>query len=110
MASGLIVASARRTHFRRSKRVIDLAHARRQPAAQLRHAGGGGAGDDDFDVGQARFQRPDQLGAKIDFANADRMQPEDAAVGQRLLERRIIVANRWPKSRCQSPRRHSRQK
>jgi len=37
-------------------------------------------------VGQAWFQRADELRAEIDFADTDGMEPEDVAVRQRLLE------------------------
>ena len=60
-------------------------------AAQLRHAGGGGAGNDEFGVGHVRLQRVDEPGAKVDFADADGVYPDDVTVSKRLLESRIVI-------------------
>ena len=60
-------------------------------AAQFGHAGGRGGGHDDFDVGQARFERADELRAEIDFADTDGVKPDDMAVGERLFEVRVVM-------------------
>ena len=99
MASGLMVASARTTYLRRSIGIVNFADVRGQMAAQLGHAGGRGGGHDDFDVGQARFQRADELRAEIDFADADGVEPDDVAVRQRLLEVRVVSGRSAGKSR-----------
>ena len=85
MASGLMAASARLT-YSAGPRIIDFADVRGHAAAQFAHAGGGGGGHHDFDIGHARLQRADELRAEVDLADADGVNPDDVAVGQRLFE------------------------
>ena len=59
---------------------------------QLGHAGRGGGGDDNFEVRQARFQGANELRADIDFADADGVYPQDLAIGDRLLEFGVVLA------------------
>jgi hypothetical protein len=73
-------------------REIDPADVGGQFAFELAHAGRGRGGNDDLEIGHARFDRPDELGAKVDFADAYRMRPQHVAIGQRLLQLRIIFA------------------
>ena len=54
--------------------------------------------NDDFDVRHARFERPNELRAKIDFADADGMQPEHMTVGEPLHEIPVIVSKPLEKS------------
>ena len=56
-------------------------------------------GNDEFDVGQARFQRADELRAEIDLADADGVKPDDLAVGERLLEVPVVTARTARESR-----------
>jgi len=77
-------------------RIIDFADVRGQFAQQLAHAGGGGGGHDDLDVGHAFFQRPDQVSADVDFADADRVHPEHLAVGDGLLQFGVVTAKPLP--------------
>jgi hypothetical protein len=86
------MASARPTVFPPVKGIVNFADVRRQPAAQFGHAGRRGGGNDDFEVGHARLQGADELRAEVDFADADGMQPDDLAVGQRLLEIPVVIA------------------
>src|ERR1043165_9477684 len=50
--------------------VINPEDARGELLVQLGHAGGGGGGDDELEVGHAGFERGDELGADVDFADA----------------------------------------
>src|SRR5438128_1111166 len=70
--------------------IIDLADVAGELALQSLHASGGSSGNDDFEVGQARFQRANELGADVDFADADGVQPEGVAIGEGLLELAVI--------------------
>ena len=73
-------------------RIVDLADVVGQLPPQFAHAGRGGGGDDDLEVGQARFQRADELGAEVDLADADGVHPERVAVGDGLLEFGVVFA------------------
>ena len=74
---------------------------RRQPPAQFGHAGGRGGGHHEFNVGQAQFERADELGAEVDFADADGVDPDDLAVGERLFE--VGVVAREPLAEAPTP-------
>ena len=67
-------------------------------AAQFSHAGRGCRGNHNLDVGHARLQGADELRAKIDFADADGMKPENLAVGQRLLEIPVVISKSFKKT------------
>ena len=91
--------------FAAVNRIINFADVRGQPAAQLGHAGGRGGGHDDFEVRHARFERADELRAEIDLADADGVQPDDVAVGQRLFEAGVVfaqTAGRNPAASCRA--------
>ena len=81
MASGRIVAQRPRHKPAVVNRVVDLADVVGQLAVQFAHAGRRGGGDDDLEVWHARFQRPDELGADVHLADADRVHPEHVTVG-----------------------------
>jgi len=55
-------------------------------AAELGHAGGGGGGDDEFEGGEAGFEGADEEGGEVDLADADGVDPDDAAVGEGLFD------------------------
>ena len=73
-------------------RIVNLLDARRQFSLQFAHAGRGGGGDDDFDVGHARLQCADELCANIHFPDTHGVHPEHMTVGQRLLESGVETA------------------
>jgi hypothetical protein len=73
-------------------RVVDLRNMSRETLLELGHAGGGRGGDDELVVGQARFERLDELRAEIDLPDADGVQPDHPAVGKRLFEQGVILS------------------
>jgi len=70
-----------------------------QAAFEFGHAGRGGGGDDDFDVRHPDFQGADELGAQVDFADADGMEPDDLPVGERLLEVGALIGKAFVETR-----------
>jgi hypothetical protein len=63
----------------------------RERSLEVAHPGSCGGGDYNFEIGQARFQGPNELRADVYLADADRMQPEDMAVGNCLLEFWVVI-------------------
>src|SRR3989442_1348927 len=66
--------------------IINLFDVRRQFALQFAHAGRGCGGNNDFEVGHARFQRADELRANVHLATTHGVYPEDLAVTERLFD------------------------
>ena len=69
------------------------------------HSGGGGRRDDDFQVGQARLERTDELGANSDLTHAYGMDPQRCRLVMACLNFESNRPNRCPNPRCQLPRR-----
>ena len=90
MALGADGAERAVDEFTAVQRVVNLADIGGQAVPQFAHAGGGGGGHEKLEVRHARFQGADDLRAKVHLPDADRVQPENVAVGQRLFEARII--------------------
>ena len=72
--------------FRVVDGIINLFDVRRQFALQFAHAGRGRGGNNDFEVGRARFQRADELRANVHLADADGVDPEHVAIAERLFD------------------------
>ena len=66
-------------------RIINLLDVRGKLSSQLTHSSGSRGGDDNLEVGQARFQRANELGADIHFADAHGMDPKHVPVGDCLF-------------------------
>jgi hypothetical protein len=66
--------------------VVNLLDVRRQFGVQLTHAGGGGRGDDDLEVGQADLDGGDELSGNVHLADAHRVHPEHVAIGHGLFD------------------------
>jgi hypothetical protein len=79
--------------------VIDLADVGGQAAFQFGHAGRGGGGHDHLDVRQAQFERANELGAQVDFADADSVEPDDLAIGQRLFQVGAVIGKAFIEAR-----------
>src|SRR5205807_3209503 len=72
--------------------IVNLLDVRRQLAPEFAHAGRSSGGDEDLEVGHARLQRADELGADVDLADAHRVHPQDVTVGERLPEPGVVAA------------------
>ena len=81
-------------------RVINLADMSRQSAAQFRHARGRGRGHYEFDIGRTWFKCADELRAEVHLADADGMNPNGMAVGQRLLEFGMVARETFAEARA----------
>ena len=73
-------------------RIVDLGDVVRQLVPQFTHAGRRGGGHDYLEVRQARFERTNELGADVDFADAYGMHPKRVTIGDGLLELGIVSA------------------
>src|SRR5688500_13707181 len=67
-------------------RIVNLFDMAWKPLAQFAHPGRGGGGDDDFEVGHARFERTNQLSGDVHFAHADGVNPEHMPIRDGLFE------------------------
>ena len=67
-------------------RVVNLANVGGEFFVQLAHPRGGGGGDDQLKIGQARLKNLDKLHANVHLSDTDRMQPDDVPVADGLLE------------------------
>ena len=84
---------------REINRVINFADVAGELALEVAHAGAGGGGDDDLEVGKPGFEGANEMGAKIDFADANGVNPEGLAVGDGLFELGVVKGKALAKTR-----------
>ena len=84
-------------------RVVNPADLSREFSTQLIHCGGGGCGDDQFEVGQPWLENLDELQADVRLTNTDSVQPDDVPVADGLLELGGITAQPLAKTVPPSP-------
>ncbi len=81
------------------QRIINLGNPAGKIPAIPFHPRARGAGDNDFGIGNARFEHLNQPDAKPDFTNADGVEPDHLPVRERLLDGRIVNGKPLAKTR-----------
>ena len=97
---GLRMDGRQRAHDRSTEidGVVDRGDVRGQVLLEFTHARRRGCADNDLQVGHAGLDGLDELGADVDLADADGVEPDDVPVRQGLFDLRAVFSETLPES------------